>query len=75
MDDIAKLKEELRDRGYKLTIAARESLLDALAEIKVPTTAQELFQQIIKKILVLTSSTVYRNLEMLVEEGLVLRLN
>ena len=73
MNDIAKLKEELRDRGYKLT-KQRESLLDALAEIKAPTTARELCQQIIKKNPSVNFSTVYRNLEMLVEEGLVSQL-
>jgi len=73
MSDVARLKEELRGRGYKLT-KQRESLLDALAEIKVPATVQEIFEQITKKNSTVNFSTVYRNLEMLVEEGLVLQL-
>lgn len=73
MNDISRLKEELRNRGYKLT-KQRELLLDVLAEIKGPATAQELFKQVVKKNPTVNFSTVYRNLEMLVEEELVLRL-
>jgi Fe2+ or Zn2+ uptake regulation protein len=72
MNDSAKLKEELKDRGYKLT-RQREALLDALGEVELPATAQELFERVIKKDPGINFSTVYRNLEILVEEGLVLQ--
>jgi len=65
------LKERLKLKGYKMT-RQREAILDAfLACATHLVTAHELFRQVMVKVPQTNFSTVYRNLEILVQEGLV----
>ena len=64
------LKERLKLRGYKIT-RQREAILDAfLACASHLVTAHELFKQVTINVPQTNFSTVYRNLEILVQEGL-----
>jgi Fur family zinc uptake transcriptional regulator/Fur family ferric uptake transcriptional regulator len=71
MASAGKLKEKLKLKGYKMT-RQREAILDAfLACASHLMTAHQLFTQVMIKEPQTNFSTVYRNLEMLVQEGIV----
>lgn len=74
MKDDKGLKKRLRERGYKLT-KQRAAILDAFENADKPIfTAQELYERVIQENPGTNFSTVYRNLEMLVQEKIVLRI-
>jgi len=71
MSDVSDIKESLRLKGYKMT-KQREAILDAfLACTEHLLTAHQLFRQVMIKVPQTNFSTVYRNLEILVQEGIV----
>jgi len=67
----AKLKEKLKLKGYKLT-RQREAILNAFLACASPiVTAHQLYGIVMTKTPTINFSTVYRNLEMLVHEGII----
>lgn len=71
MTGAGNLKDRLKLKGYKMT-RQREAILDAfLACANHLVTAHQLFRQVMIKVPQTNFSTVYRNLEMLVQEGIV----
>lgn len=71
MTNTGDLKERLKLKGYKMT-RQREAILDAfLACASHLMTAHQLFTQVMINVPQTNFSTVYRNLEMLVQEGIV----
>lgn len=65
------LKEKLRSKGYKIT-RQREAILEVFAvEDSHLLTAQELFEKIQENQAGTNFSTVYRNLELLLQEGII----
>lgn len=66
-----RLIEKLRDKGYKIT-PQREAILTVLGEGEHQLlTAQEIFEKVLKNGGCTNFSTVYRNLELLLQEGIV----
>jgi Fur family ferric uptake transcriptional regulator len=63
---------ELRTRGYRIT-PQREMIIEAVAHHTSHLTADELFNLVQDRSKALNRATVYRTLELLVEEGLVSR--
>lgn len=72
--DIGCLLQKLRDKGYKLTLQ-RKLILEALGEEAEPQSAQEIHKKLLVKFPVISFDTVYRNLVLLDELGIVNRLN
>jgi len=66
--------EKIKKHGYKITLQ-RRLILEALSRAGKPQTAQEVYQYIIKKVPGIGFDTVYRNLVLLDELGIVNRLN
>jgi Fe2+ or Zn2+ uptake regulation protein len=64
------LTEQLKQRGYKLT-KQRKAILGVFKEMEKPlATAQYIFEKVVKIYPGTNFSTVYRNLDILVQEGL-----
>jgi Fur family ferric uptake transcriptional regulator len=64
--------DTLRQRGYRIT-PQREIVVDILAHAGRHITAEEIFDQMQKRIRVTNLSTVYRTLDVLWEEGFACR--
>ncbi len=62
--------EQLKQRGYKLT-KQRQAILDVLMDLERPlATAQHIFEKVVEINPGINYSTVYRNLDVLVQEGI-----
>lgn len=73
MQEKGYLRKQLKKRGYKLT-KQREAILDVLEELdKSLMTAQEIFKRVVKINPGTNFSTVYRNLDILAQEGIIRR--
>lgn len=73
MDHLRDLVEELKERGHKIT-RQREAILRVFEQhAGKPLKAQNLFEQVLSGLPGTNFSTIYRNLEMLVQEGLLLK--
>lgn len=68
------LFKKIKKSGYKLTVQ-RRLVLEALYDSERPLSAQEVYQYVTKKIPGIGFDTVYRNLILLDELGIVNRLN
>jgi len=68
------LIKELKKKGYKLTVQ-RRLVLEALCASQKPLSAQEVYSYVTKKIPGIGFDTVYRNLTLLDEIGIVNRLH
>ncbi|MEA2008272.1 MAG: Fur family transcriptional regulator [Chloroflexota bacterium] len=64
--------EELRQRGYRIT-PQREIIIKAIADSTAHLTAEDVLELIRPSSEAINIATVYRTLEMLVEEGLIIR--
>ncbi len=64
--------EELRQRGYRIT-PQREIIIQAVADSTAHLTAEDVLKLIRPRSEAINIATIYRTLEMLVEEGLVIR--
>ncbi|MGD1997076.1 MAG: transcriptional repressor, partial [Anaerolineae bacterium] len=62
----------LRQRGYRIT-PQREMVIEAITHSGRHMTADEVFKEIQKRSQAVNIATVYRTLDLLVEEGLVSR--
>ena len=60
---------DLRRRGYRIT-PQREMVIQAIAHTSSHMTAEEIFAQVQTRTQAINLATIYRTLEMLVEEGL-----
>ncbi len=58
--------------GYRLT-KQRKAILDVLENADIPITAEDIFFRLKKENIEISLSTIYRNLEMLCKEGLVVK--
>ncbi len=74
-DDLLKLCEKVKENGYKLTPARKSMLESLLSASEHLITALELYDLIREKNKRVNFSTVYRNLEILVNIGLVQKLS
>ena len=73
MDKREGLKQELRKRGYKLT-RQRETILEVFeSSERALMTAQDIFERVIRRNPGMNFSTVYRNIEMLLQEDIITR--
>lgn len=62
--------EQLKQRGYKLT-KQRQAILNAFMDLEKPlATAQHIFEKVVEINPGINFSTVYRNLDVLVQEGI-----
>jgi Fur family transcriptional regulator, peroxide stress response regulator len=59
----------LRDRGFRLTVP-RRAVLDVVRSVKTHPTAEEVHRLVIRRAPTVSLGTVYRNLRLLVEAGL-----
>jgi Fur family ferric uptake transcriptional regulator len=66
--------ETLRSRGYRIT-HQREMIVEAVAHSGEHINAEQVFTHILKKTRKVNLATVYRTLELLVEEGLASRID
>ncbi len=64
MTDKNYLVQEIKNLGYKIT-TARKGLLEILVDMKLPISAAELREALIKKKINVNKTTVYRELEFL----------
>lgn len=71
MKDFASELSRLREKGYRLT-PQRLAILDLLRDADGHLTPAEVYQQASQKLPGLTEATVYRTLNFLAEQGLVL---
>jgi Fe2+ or Zn2+ uptake regulation protein len=71
--DLLELKRSLNQRGRRMT-HQREAILALLREDKSHPTAEEIHRRVQAHIPRISLGTVYRNLQVLVEEGCVVRL-
>jgi Fur family ferric uptake transcriptional regulator len=67
-----KYETKLRARGYRMT-PQREMIIAALTSSDHHITAEEIFESLHERTRALNIATVYRTLDLLVEEGLVCR--
>jgi Fur family ferric uptake transcriptional regulator len=74
MPHCQKYIETLRQRGYRIT-PQREMIVEALARSSHHMTAEEIFDRVQSKTQASNIATVYRTLDLLVEEGLACRNN
>lgn len=74
LDKTEAICEILKSKGIKLT-KQRKSIIESLADIEGHINAQELFQKVLKKAPGTNFSTIYRNLEMLVDMDVVRKFN
>ena len=65
-----KYETRLRARGYRMT-PQREMIITALTSSDHHITAEEIFESLHERTRALNIATVYRTLDLLVEEGLV----
>ncbi len=72
MPNMAEIKDNLINKGYKLT-KNRRILLQGLLEIEKWATAQELFEYVAARNRQVNFSTIYRNLDLLTEMEFVCR--
>jgi len=71
MHDRNEFMEQLKLRGYRLT-KQRQAILDVLMDLEKPlATAQHIFEKVSEINPGINFSTVYRNLDVLVQEGIV----
>ena len=68
-----KYRKQLRDLGYRFT-RPREAVLRTLFEADHPMTASEVFEQLKQDRMRIDLATVYRNLHVLIDLGLVVQL-
>lgn len=68
------LIDTLKARGYRLT-PQREMILDVLDHSTAHLTAEDVFEAVGQRTRAMNIATVYRTLELLVEEGLVSRID
>lgn len=66
------LIQALRSRGYRVT-PQREMVIEAIAHSGRHMTAEEVFEEVRARTRAVNIATVYRTLDLLVEEGLVSR--
>jgi Fur family ferric uptake transcriptional regulator len=66
--------EALRTRGYRIT-SQREMIIAAIAHNGDHISAERLFTQVLQKTRAVNIATVYRTLDLLVEEGLANRID
>jgi Fe2+ or Zn2+ uptake regulation protein len=67
------LKQELRKRGYKLT-RQRKTILEVLSSSgNIPMTARDIFERVTRLSPGMNFSTVYRNIEILLQENIITR--
>jgi Fur family ferric uptake transcriptional regulator len=66
--------EALRERGYRLT-PQREMIVEAMADEGRHMTAEEIFERVQARTRAVNIATVYRTLDLLVEEGLASRMD
>jgi len=66
--------ETLRSRGYRIT-HQREMIVEAVAHSGGHVNAEQVFTSLLKKSRKVNLATVYRTLELLVEEGLASRID
>jgi len=66
------LIEALRQRGYRVT-PQREMIVEAIAHSGRHMTAEEVFEEVRERTRAVNIATVYRTLDLLVEEGLASR--
>ena len=59
---------KLKDKGYKITVA-RKKMVDILAGTKKPLSAKEILAILKRKGLSVNKTTVYRELQFLIDEG------
>lgn len=71
MSDIELIQKKLKDKGYKLT-NQRKAIIEVLYEHKERfLTAEEIFKKSVEKLPDTNFSTIYRNLSMLEESGII----
>ena len=58
--------------GYRQT-KQRKAILDVLENAEIPITAEDIYLKLKEKCIDISLSTIYRNLEMLCKEGLVVK--
>jgi Fur family ferric uptake transcriptional regulator len=68
------LLADLRRKGYRIT-PQREIIIEVIAHTDDHMTAEEIFAQVQTRTQALNLATVYRTLDMLVDEGLATRIN
>ncbi len=67
------MSEKLKiPEGYRLT-KQRKAILDTLESAEIPITAEEIYLKLKQRCVNISLSTIYRNLEMLCKEGLVVK--
>jgi len=74
MPSLAHLTDILRDRGYRIT-AQREIILSAVTSTDDHMSAEEIYAKVQQQTTTIDIATIYRTLEMLVEEGLAYKTN
>ena len=74
MDTLAELEQKLTAQGLKIT-KNRRLILQGLLEMKPWSTAQELFTYVAAHNQKVNFSTIYRNLDLLTELGILCRIN
>ena len=68
------LINDLRQKGYRIT-PQREMIIQAIAHSSSHMTAEEIFAEVQTRTQALNLATIYRTLDMLVDEGLVTAIN
>jgi Fur family ferric uptake transcriptional regulator len=66
--------DALRRRGYRIT-PQREMVVEAIANAGCHITAEQIFNEVSERVHGMNITTVYRTLDLLVEEGLISRLD
>ncbi|RME81148.1 MAG: transcriptional repressor [Planctomycetota bacterium] len=74
MEKLKRLQEVCQEKGLRLTVQKRMILENMLSRHDHPT-ADQVFQEVQKKIPGISRATVYRILDNLVEEGLILKIS
>ena len=74
MSNCHTLLADLRRKGYRIT-PQREIIIEVIAHTDDHMTAEEIFAQVQTRTQALNLATVYRTLDMLVDEGLATRIN
>jgi Fe2+ or Zn2+ uptake regulation protein len=69
MDRAETVLQELRQRGYRMT-AGRQAIVGILAKAEQPQSIQEIYDAILRQKKTINLTTVYRELDTLVQEGL-----
>lgn len=74
MKDLNQISSDLRGKGMKMT-RQRKLILEVLRSTKTHPTAEWIYQQVRRDLPSVSLGTIYRNLNTLREEGLLLELN